>query len=142
MGKVLIPLLIVFIFLVPPKANASDSQIFFTTVIYGTVAGALVGVATLAFASNPGDNLMNIARGASLGLYTGILLGAYLYYQVGSDNAPSGTINPDGLPPADDEPPQSFLYKIKQEPLYGFALYPTVQKGQVGVGVNLITLRF
>ncbi|MGE3973210.1 MAG: hypothetical protein AB7F59_01645 [Bdellovibrionales bacterium] len=63
---------------------------------YGVLAGTLVGAATLAFTDRPGDNLKNIARGASLGLYAGILLGLYVVYVVpgegdedGEDYAPS-----------------------------------------------------
>ena len=41
---------------------------------YGTVAGALLGTATLAF---DGEG-RNIAKGASLGLYAGIIFGAYV----------------------------------------------------------------
>lgn len=51
---------------------------------YGALAGTLVGAATLAFSEKPGDNLNNIARGASLGLYAGILLGLYVVYGVPS----------------------------------------------------------
>jgi hypothetical protein len=47
---------------------------------YGTLAGTIVGAATLAFSDKPGDNLNKVARGASLGLYAGILLGLYVVY--------------------------------------------------------------
>lgn len=49
---------------------------------YGVLAGTLVGAATLAFTDKPSDNLNKVARGASLGLYTGILLGLYVVYVV------------------------------------------------------------
>jgi hypothetical protein len=49
---------------------------------YGVLAGTLVGAATLAFESKPGDHLNHIARGASFGLYAGILLGFYVVYIV------------------------------------------------------------
>ena len=45
---------------------------------YGVLAGTLVGAATLAFTEQPGQNLNKVARGASLGLYAGILLGLYV----------------------------------------------------------------
>jgi hypothetical protein len=140
MAKLLTAILIFVALFRPTSAHGSDGKLFFTTVVYGTVAGTLVGIATLAFSSSPGDNVMNIARGASLGLYVGIALGAYLYYQDGNDS-PNGTINPDGLPPQEGQP-QSLLYKSKQLPLYGFSLFPTVQNGNVGVGANLLTLKF
>lgn len=49
---------------------------------YGVLAGTLVGTASLAFTSKPSDSLNRVARGASLGLYTGILLGLYVVYVV------------------------------------------------------------
>lgn len=49
---------------------------------YGVLAGTLVGAATLAFSDKPGDNLNKVARGASFGLYAGILLGLYVVYGV------------------------------------------------------------
>ncbi len=49
---------------------------------YGVLAGTLVGTASLAFEDQPGDKLYRIARGASLGLYSGILLGLYVVYVV------------------------------------------------------------
>jgi len=45
---------------------------------YGTAAGALLGVASLAFTDDPGSKMNNIARGASLGLYAGIGFGLYV----------------------------------------------------------------
>lgn len=41
-----------------------------------------MGAATLAFSDRPGDNLNKVARGASFGLYGGILLGLYVVYGV------------------------------------------------------------
>lgn len=65
---------------------------------YGVLAGTLVGAATLAFTERPGDNLRNIARGASLGLYAGILLGLYVVYVVPSDGADEGEAEGDVYP--------------------------------------------
>lgn len=45
---------------------------------YGVLAGTLVGAASLSFTNKPGDKLYRIARGASLGLYAGIILGWYV----------------------------------------------------------------
>lgn len=50
---------------------------------YGAFAGAVIGLATLAFASHPGSKLKNVAIGASVGLYAGTLLGLYLSFAVG-----------------------------------------------------------
>jgi len=55
---------------------------FIMSCTYGVLAGTLIGAATLAFVDKPSDNLNKVARGASLGLYAGILLGAYVVYVV------------------------------------------------------------
>lgn len=65
-----------------PSAAIADNTTreFVTSCTYGVMAGTLVGVASLAFTNKPGDSLNRVARGASLGLYTGILLGVYVVY--------------------------------------------------------------
>lgn len=63
-------------------AEANTGREFIMSCTYGVLAGTLVGAASLAFTKRPGDNLNNVARGASLGLYTGILLGLYVVYVV------------------------------------------------------------
>ena len=69
--------------LVAPSAHAGNPQReFVMSCTYGVLAGTLVGAASLAFVSKPGNNLNRVARGASLGLYTGILLGLYVVYVV------------------------------------------------------------
>ncbi len=65
----------------PPPGQSSTRE-FIASCTYGVLAGTLVGTASLAFTDRPGDNLNNIARGASLGLYTGIALGLYVVYIV------------------------------------------------------------
>lgn len=70
------------------RPNITYSQIkerkeavFFNSVIYGIGAGTLVGLANLTnFKRNFSKNVDwgNVARGASYGLYAGILLGFYL----------------------------------------------------------------
>jgi hypothetical protein len=62
----------------PVLASADDFHEFIMSCSYGVLAGTLVGAASLAFESQPGKNLNNVARGASLGLYAGILLGFYV----------------------------------------------------------------
>ncbi len=58
------------------SANALDPKLMVVaeSAGYGTVAGALLGTATLAF----GGNGRNIAKGASLGLYAGLIFGGYI----------------------------------------------------------------
>lgn len=53
----------------PAKAKA-----FLTIAGYGTGGGALLGLATMAF----GNSSRAVAQGASLGLYAGLLFGAYV----------------------------------------------------------------
>lgn len=50
---------------------------FFISCGYGTLAGAALGVVSVAVSENPSEKSMNIARGASLGLYAGIGYGIY-----------------------------------------------------------------
>ncbi len=76
---------------------------------YGVLAGSLVGAASLAFTDRPGDHLQRIARGASLGLYTGILLGLYVIYLVPSSYSDMGLY---GESPILREPPQWTLLPL------------------------------
>ncbi len=66
--------------------KADPMRDFVVSCSYGVLAGTLVGAATLAFSDKPGDNLNRVARGASLGLYAGILLGAYVVFGVPADD--------------------------------------------------------
>lgn len=66
----------------PQNRGSGPMKEFVTACTYGVLAGTLVGTATLAFEDKPGDNLQNVARGASIGLYSGILLGLYVVYIV------------------------------------------------------------
>lgn len=51
---------------------------------YGAVGGALLGLASMAF----GQESRAIAQGASVGLYGGILFGAYVIYTHNQDSQP------------------------------------------------------
>lgn len=54
---------------------------FLMSCAYGTGAGAVVGLTTLAFSDRPSENLSQVAKGASLGLYVGMGVGLYLASQ-------------------------------------------------------------
>lgn len=64
------------------ESKATASREFLMSAGYGVLAGTMVGAASLAFSDRPGDNLNRVARGASFGLYAGILLGLYVVYGV------------------------------------------------------------
>ncbi len=75
---------------------------FVLTSTYGVLAGSLTGLASLAFYKTASAHTRNIAVGASLGLYTGIFLGAYIVYGPMLASPPEGTkekeenkVNPD-----------------------------------------------
>ncbi|MBX2986552.1 MAG: hypothetical protein KF802_01525 [Bdellovibrionaceae bacterium] len=57
----------------PARAEPGTSLAgFLKACAWGTVIGAGVGTITLAFEDRPSEHTVNIARGASLGLYAGI----------------------------------------------------------------------
>lgn len=59
------------------EARADAMSAFLKNCAYGTLAGAAVGLASLAISDNPSGRINNVARGASLGLYFGIGFGIY-----------------------------------------------------------------
>ncbi|MNK07765.1 hypothetical protein D3C87_256830 [compost metagenome] len=75
MRKILLGALILQMMAAP--ALAADLRQFLKHCAYGTLIGAGAGVATLAFSDQPSEDLNNVARGASLGLYGGIAYGVY-----------------------------------------------------------------
>lgn len=77
MKKLILSLFILVAITIPTqKAKAMDpkGKAFLIICTYGTVGGALLGFASMAF----GTNSRAIAQGASLGLYAGIGFGAYV----------------------------------------------------------------
>jgi len=124
------------------KAQPLNAKAFILTTSYGVVAGSLIGAASLALYSTPGDHLRNIAIGASSGLYMGILIGFYLLYGHSSDvpekgkGAPSVspvTPNPGPPPGQDDNPIDLGLHE-------GWHLAPTIivdQQGRTGPGLGM-----
>lgn len=111
------------------KAKADPGREFMMSVTYGTLAGALLGTASLAFTDNPGDKLQRIARGASLGLYFGILLGLYVVYGVPDERDELNNI----LPPEDS-------YGFRFQPI----VYPTLSDaGKIdGAAVDVTVFKF
>lgn len=76
MKKFLISLSLICAIFAGQVANAMDSKLVVVTTMagYGVVGGALLGTATMAF----GSSSRSIAKGASLGLYAGLLFGGYV----------------------------------------------------------------
>ena len=64
--------------LIPQSGRADNMATLLKSCAYGTLAGAAVGLASLAITENPGGKINNVARGASLGLYVGAGMGIYL----------------------------------------------------------------
>ena len=56
------------------QAQDAKSRALGSMALYGTIGGALLGTATLAF----GNGARAIAQGASLGLYAGLIFGTYV----------------------------------------------------------------
>jgi hypothetical protein len=94
MRRVLLIAAITIVMAFPRAARADAMKEIIMSSAYGVLAGTLVGAATLAFTDRPGDNLRNIARGASLGLYAGILLGLYVIYAVPGNDEEEGEEGP------------------------------------------------
>lgn len=85
MCRVLAGVLVVLLIGTAPAVRADNStREFVMSCTYGVLAGTLVGAASLAFTKQPSKNMHRVARGASLGLYTGIVLGLYVVYVVPS----------------------------------------------------------
>ncbi len=107
--------------------NKMAAKEFVRSCTYGVLAGTLVGAATLAFTEQPGENISRVARGASLGLYSGILLGLYVVYVVPSQIEDSLNEEESELLPLEDG--DDYSLKWGAFPLIG-------QHGVEGAGFN------
>jgi hypothetical protein len=74
--KKILTVTLISLCLIRPASAQMDSRVkaLGAMALYGTVGGALLGTASLAF----GGNGRNIAKGASLGLYGGLIFGTYV----------------------------------------------------------------
>lgn len=122
---------------------------FIMSCSYGVLAGTLVGAATLAFSDKPGDNLNKVARGASIGLYAGILLGLYVVYGVPSEEEDPSALA--GLKGADLDDLKLSIRPVASVRAVGarlmepprFQLMPVLgDKGVEGAVANVSLLRF
>ncbi len=76
-------------------AKAEPFQDAFRYGTYGLVAGALGGGTSMALSEDPGSHLTPVARGASLGLYAGLLIA--VVKNMGSYKEPKFDIQPIGV---------------------------------------------
>lgn len=76
MSKAAFVLLAILFFQVP-KTQAQNLRSFIKNCAWGSLLGAGAGVVSLAFVDKPGESWNNVAKGASLGLYSGIAYGLY-----------------------------------------------------------------
>lgn len=107
--------------------NKMAMKEFVRSCTYGVLAGTLVGAATLAFTEQPGENINRVARGASLGLYAGILLGIYVVYIVPGQVNEDLEMDPNLLPPGVDEESSTFHW----------GAFPMIGQNEVeGLGLN------
>jgi len=99
MKKLILVLFIIGTLINPSKSYALDpkAKAFGVMCGYGTVGGALLGFASMAF----GANSRAIAQGASLGLYAGIIFGAYVLTSYNNPNSPDNYNDP-YAPPEND----------------------------------------
>ena len=83
MKKFILILLFVSITPVHSATLERSFKTFGTSALWGTLGGALLGGAAMAF----GTNASSIAKGASLGLYAGLLYGGYLMVDYNMNNS-------------------------------------------------------
>lgn len=77
------------------SAKAEPFQDAFRYGTYGLVAGALAGGTSMALSEDPGSHLTPVARGASIGLYAGLLVA--VFKNMGGYKEPKFDIQPISL---------------------------------------------
>lgn len=132
------------------KAKAEAGREFLLSCTYGVLAGALVGAASLAVEDDPSSKVHRVARGASLGLYTGILLGLYVVYVVPAqleaeeqeelDEQYDQVLEPDDYGQRLNPTQIKIVYNYKAPK---FLLYPVIEQNQVtGAAMNYNVFTF
>ena len=117
MKKLLLVAILTLSFLSPQKSHAmvdAKGKAFLIICTYGTVGGALLGFASLAF----GSNSRAIAQGASLGLYAGIAFGSYVIASHGQQGQADEYVDPAYQQP--QPPPPGFGQGGFGQPSGGF----------------------
>ena len=123
----------------PSFARADSGREFLLSCTYGVLAGALVGAATLAVEDDPDEKLHRVARGASLGLYTGILLGLYVVYVV---PAQMEAEEEEQLEEVQSVEPEDYGHLHRYYPPK-MTIYPVIEQNKVtGAALNFNIIRF
>jgi hypothetical protein len=127
--------------LLPKKSQAEAGREFLLSCTYGVLAGALLGAASLAVEENPSEKVHRVARGASLGLYAGIILGTYVVYIVPSQNQSSEKEELEQYQEKIEPDDYGKLMKKFEPPKLTF--YPVIEQSHVtGVAFNYNIARF
>lgn len=142
MKKYLIALSVTFSLLFSTNSYALDPKLKMVATMagYGVVGGALLGTATLAF----GAGGRSIAKGASLGLYAGLLFGGYILinYEMkkrGYGQEQKGDYYPESSGPYEDE--NSYVPALESYELAQFENKKDPQADPL-IFVNLLNYQF
>ncbi len=129
----------------PNTSRADGGREFLLSCTYGVLAGALVGAASLAVEDNPSDKVHRVARGASLGLYGGIILGLYVVYVVpaqieANENQELEEQYEEVIEPDDYG---SFQQQMRRYEPPKLSIYPVIENNRVtGAALNYSIVRF
>lgn len=81
-----VKIIFLILFFFHQAVKSEEIKTFLSACGYGTLTGAGLGLASLVFEKKPNESYGNIARGASLGLYGGMLYGWMLLNQKSVSN--------------------------------------------------------
>lgn len=109
---------------------------------YGIVGGALLGAASMAF----GTSGRAIAKGASLGLYGGLIFGSYviLSYEMkkrGFNEQPHDDYYPDGRSPYEDNQGSNTVLDVNEYKLAGSENKKDPKKDPL-IAINFLNYQF
>ena len=152
-SKILCTFTIILCFVFPPKTFAMNpsAKAMIAVSAYGATGGALLGFASMAF----GAPSRTIAKGAALGLYAGILFGAYIlashayatpmetpYEDAETPYESGGSGSSSGSSRGSEEEPPAKLYERSFE-LNQFNLVKNINnQGIPPVSLDLVSISF
>ena len=124
------------------EQSSTAAREFVMSATYGVLAGTLVGAASLAFTDQPGENLQRVARGASLGLYLGIALGAYVVYGVPDEPSDADIYQQPGYPGLEGGAPLP-PPEVRAPKVPAVQVFPLItHRGVEGAAANIRLLSF